>query len=125
MACPRTHLSGSTHDNFHHQHVGKLRQRPTHRADAPPAVLEAGVTILFAKGPEAVTHAAVASDARVSRTTVYKHCPSAATCSSTCLASRAAQAVDPSGDLRADMQQMGRQMALRSRTNGSTRSSAR
>ena len=35
------------------------------------AVLEAGVTILFDKGPEAVTHAAVASDARVSRTTVY------------------------------------------------------
>ena len=76
------------------------------------AVLEAGVTILFAKGPEAVTHAAVASDARVSRTTVYKHWPKRGDLLVDVLGQvEPHKRVDPSGDLRADMQQMGRQMA--------------
>ncbi|MFT6290527.1 MAG: AcrR family transcriptional regulator [Ilumatobacter sp.] len=39
------------------------------------AVLDAGVSILFEEGPDSVTHAAVASASRVSRTTLYKYWP--------------------------------------------------
>ena len=77
------------------------------------AVLEAGVAILFEKGPEAVTHAAVATDARVSRTTVYKHWPTRGELLVDVLDQVEPHTrVEPSGDVRADMQQMGRQMAL-------------
>ncbi len=76
------------------------------------AVLEAGVAILFEKGPEAVTHAAVAGDARVSRTTVYKHWPKRGDLLVDVLEQVERRTrVEPSGDIRADMQQMGRQMA--------------
>lgn len=76
------------------------------------AVLEAGVTILFEKGPEAVTHAAVASDARVSRTTVYKHWPKRGDLLVDVLDQiEPHKRVDPTGDVRADMRRMGRQMA--------------
>ena len=76
------------------------------------AVLDAGVTILFEKGPEAITHAAVASDARVSRTTVYKHWPKRGDLLVDVLGQVEPHTqVEPSGDLRADMQQMVRQMA--------------
>lgn len=76
------------------------------------AVLEAGATILFEKGPEAVTHAAVAGDARVSRTTVYKHWPKRGDLLVDVLRQvEPHKPVEPSGDLRADMQQMGRQIA--------------
>ena len=76
------------------------------------AVLEAGVAILFEKGPEAVTHAAVATDAHVSRTTVYKHWPTRGELLVEVLDQvEPHKRVEPSGDIRADMQQMGRQMA--------------
>ncbi|MDG1266040.1 MAG: TetR/AcrR family transcriptional regulator [Ilumatobacter sp.] len=76
------------------------------------AVLEAGVIILFAKGPEAVTHAAVANDARVSRTTIYKHWPKRGDLLVDVLRQvEPRKRIDPSGDLRADMQKMGRLVA--------------
>lgn len=76
------------------------------------AVLEAGVAILFDKGPAAVTHAAVASDARVSRTTVYKHWPERRDLLVDVLDQiEPHKRVEPSGDVRADMRLMGRQMA--------------
>lgn len=76
------------------------------------AVLEAGVPILVEKGPEAVTHAAVASAARVSRTTVYKHWPTRGELLFDVLDHvEPHKHVEPSGDIRADLQQMGRHMA--------------
>jgi AcrR family transcriptional regulator len=42
------------------------------------AVLDAALRLLQAGGPDAVTHAQVATEAGVSRTTVYKHFPSRA-----------------------------------------------
>lgn len=76
------------------------------------AVLDAGVEILFEKGPEAVTHAAVATTARVSRTTVYKHWPTRGDLLVDVLDRvEPRKRVEPSGDVRADVRLMGRQMA--------------
>src|SRR6056297_83066 len=42
------------------------------------AVLEAGVALLYEHGPDGVTHASVATEAGVSRTTLYKYWPTRA-----------------------------------------------
>lgn len=76
------------------------------------AVLEAGVDVLFERGPDAVTHAAVANDARVSRTTVYKHWPTRSELLFDVLKQvQPHKRVEPSGDVRCDLQQMGTKMA--------------
>ncbi len=76
------------------------------------AVLEAGVEILFERGPEAVTHASTASAARVSRTTVYKHWPTRGELVFDVLnCVEPHRTVEPTGNIRADMMQMARNLA--------------
>ena len=68
--------------------------------------------ILFDKGPEAVTHAAVATAAHVSRTTVYKHWPTRGELLFDVLNQvEPHKHVEPSGNVRADVQQMSREIA--------------
>ncbi len=68
------------------------------------AVLDAGTALLFEKGPDGVTPAAVASAARISRTTLYKYWPTRAD-----LLFDVLEEVEPhpeielQGDLRADL----------------------
>ncbi len=68
------------------------------------AVLDAGTALLFEKGPDGVTPAAVATAARISRTTLYKYWPTRAD-----LLFDVLEEVEPhpeielQGDLRADL----------------------
>lgn len=68
------------------------------------AVLDAGVRLLFDRGPDGVTPAAVASEARVSRTTLYKYWPTRADLMIAVLqAVEPHPEVEPQGDIRADL----------------------
>ena len=68
------------------------------------AVLDAGTELLFERGPDGVTPAAVASAARISRTTLYKYWPTRAD-----LLFEVLEAVEPHpeielhGDIRTDL----------------------
>ena len=68
------------------------------------AVHEAGRALLHESGPDAITHAAIAGAARVSRTTLYKHWPTRAELLlDICRAIEPRRHVEPSGDVRADL----------------------
>lgn len=68
------------------------------------AVHEAGRELVLASGPSVVTHAAVASAARVSRTTLYKYWPTRVELLvEICHANEKQRVVVPSGDVRADL----------------------
>ncbi|WP_420452114.1 TetR/AcrR family transcriptional regulator [Ilumatobacter sp.] len=75
------------------------RVRRTHEA-----VHDAGRELLLEQGPEAITHAAMASAARLSRTTLYRYWPTRAELLlDICQASEPRRRVEPSGDLRRDV----------------------
>jgi len=68
------------------------------------AVHEAGRELLVESGPAAVTHAAIASAARLSRTTLYKHWPTRIDLvHEICEAARPRPAIRPHGDVRLDL----------------------
>ena len=68
------------------------------------AVHEAGRALLHEAGPDAITHAAIAGAARVSRTTLYKHWPTRAELLvDVCRSIDPRRHVEPSGDVRADL----------------------
>ncbi len=76
------------------------------------AVLGAGVAILFDHGPDRVTHAAVASTAGVSRTTMYKHWPSRADLLIDILNQvEPHKSIEPTGDIRRDLVAMTAELA--------------
>lgn len=71
------------------------------------AVYEAGRELLIESGPAAVTHAAIATAARVSRTTLYKYWPTRfELLAEICHAAKPHAEVDPTGDVRTDLVQM-------------------
>lgn len=87
-----------------------MTARPAAPADDPrivrtrAAVHEAGRELLVESGPAAVTHAAIASAARLSRTTLYKHWPTRVDLvHEICEAARPRPAVRPHGDVRLDL----------------------
>lgn len=68
------------------------------------AVHEAGRGLLVESGPAAVTHAAIATAARVSRTTLYKYWPTRfELLTEICRAAKPGATVEPTGDVRADL----------------------
>lgn len=76
------------------------------------AVHEAGRELLVASGPAAVTHAAVASAARMSRTTLYKYWPTRFDLlADICRATKPDAAIEPSGDVRTDLIRMTSEVA--------------
>lgn len=77
------------------------------------AVLDAGVAILFEQGPDGVTHAAVATAAPVSRTTLYKHWPTRADLLFDILnCVEPHKNVEPTGEIRSDLFEMMGEMAI-------------
>jgi AcrR family transcriptional regulator len=71
------------------------------------AVHEAGRELLVESGPASVTHAAIASAARLSRTTLYKHWPTRSDLLvEICRAAKPHSAIRPCGDVRSDLVQL-------------------
>jgi AcrR family transcriptional regulator len=70
------------------------------------AVLAAAVELMLAGGPDAITHASVAAEAEVSRTTVYKHWPTRADLLRSTITELGKSIPDPAdftGDVRHDL----------------------
>jgi AcrR family transcriptional regulator len=70
------------------------------------AVLAAAVELMLAGGPDAITHASVAAEADVSRTTVYKHWPTRADLLRSTITELGKNIPDPAdfnGDVRHDL----------------------
>jgi len=76
------------------------------------AVHEAGRELLVESGPAAVTHAAIASAARLSRTTLYKYWPTRLDLVyEICEAARPHPAIRPHGDVRLDLIRLATEVA--------------
>ncbi len=70
------------------------------------AVVDAAAQLLLEHGPDAITHAAVAAAAEVSRTTVYKHYPERSDllfATAEAIGKNLPDPADMSGDLRSDL----------------------
>jgi AcrR family transcriptional regulator len=68
------------------------------------AIIESSFDLLVAEGPDAITHARVAADARMSRTTVYAHFPTRSDLLRATIEAYAKPLpLDLTGDLRTDL----------------------
>jgi len=93
------------------EHDGSVDAASTHDdprvARTHDAVHEAGRQLLVESGPAAVTHAAIATAARLSRTTLYKYWPTRfELLAEICHAAKPDAMVMPTGDVRTDLVQM-------------------
>ena len=86
----------------HHRVTDPIAHEDPRVARTHEAVREAGRELLVDAGPAAVTHAAISSAARVSRTTLYKYWPTRFDLlTEICRAAKPDATVEPTGDVRA------------------------
>ena len=97
MGCTRNHADGADDGVVDDPRVVRTRQ----------AVHAAGLKLLVESGPAAVTHVAVAAATTLSRTTLYKHWPTRVDLLvEVCHSGESPMAIDPGGDIRADLVQL-------------------